>query len=139
MVARAGFLVVLGAVTSCATSASEYLPHSGLVEQNFYNIGPQGDGRLTKRLVAYHSDRFSILIDAHNVADWAPGIGLDFLGKDSNCSVFQALRVGQVLEMNEEDLLCVRNFGVKGLQELSGLLQSRGFLPKPYGDGWERS
>ncbi len=38
--------------------------------------------------------------------------------------------VGQILEMDEEDLLSIRNFGAKSLQELATLLQSKGFLPK---------
>jgi DNA-directed RNA polymerase subunit alpha len=39
-------------------------------------------------------------------------------------------RVGQILSMNEEDLLAVRNFGEKSLQELCERLLLRGFLPK---------
>ena len=38
-------------------------------------------------------------------------------------------KVGQVLSMNEEDLLGVRNFGEKSLQELRERLLSRNFLP----------
>ncbi len=40
-------------------------------------------------------------------------------------------KVGQVLSMNEEDLLGVRNFGEKSLQELRERLLSRNFLPNP--------
>jgi len=39
-------------------------------------------------------------------------------------------KVGQVLSMNEEDLLAVRNFGEKSLQELRDRLITRNFLPK---------
>jgi DNA-directed RNA polymerase subunit alpha len=39
-------------------------------------------------------------------------------------------KVGQVLSMNEEDLLAVRNFGEKSLQELRDRLMMRNFLPK---------
>ncbi len=38
-------------------------------------------------------------------------------------------KVGQVLEMSEEDLLGVRNFGRKSLDELREKLEARGFLP----------
>jgi DNA-directed RNA polymerase subunit alpha len=40
-------------------------------------------------------------------------------------------KVGQVLSMNEEDLLGVRNFGEKSLQELRERLLQRNFLPNP--------
>ena len=40
-------------------------------------------------------------------------------------------KVGQVLSMNEEDLLGVRNFGEKSLQELRDKLLVRNFLPNP--------
>jgi DNA-directed RNA polymerase subunit alpha len=40
-------------------------------------------------------------------------------------------KVGQVLSMNEEDLLGVRNFGEKSLQELRERLLLRNFLPNP--------
>jgi DNA-directed RNA polymerase subunit alpha len=40
-------------------------------------------------------------------------------------------KVGQVLSMNEEDLLGVRNFGEKSLQELRERLLARNFLPGP--------
>lgn len=40
-------------------------------------------------------------------------------------------RVGQVLSMNEDDLLGVRNFGEKSLQELREKLLLRSFLPNP--------
>ena len=40
-------------------------------------------------------------------------------------------KVGQVLSMNEEDLLGVRNFGEKSLQELRERLLIRNFLPNP--------
>ncbi len=41
-------------------------------------------------------------------------------------------KVGQVLSMNEEDLLGVRNFGEKSLQELRERLLARNFLPNPH-------
>ncbi len=40
-------------------------------------------------------------------------------------------KVGQVLTMNEDDLLGVRNFGEKSLQELRDRLLARNFLPNP--------
>ncbi len=40
-------------------------------------------------------------------------------------------KVGQVLSMNEDDLLGVRNFGEKSLQELREKLLVRNFLPNP--------
>ena len=40
-------------------------------------------------------------------------------------------KVGQVLSMNEEDLLGVRNFGEKSLQELRERLLAHNFLPNP--------
>ena len=39
-------------------------------------------------------------------------------------------KVGQVLEMSDEDLLGIRNFGEKTLQELGECLWRKGFLPK---------
>ncbi len=44
-------------------------------------------------------------------------------------------KVGQVLTMNEEDLLGVRNFGEKSLQELRERLMARNFLPTNLRDG----
>jgi DNA-directed RNA polymerase subunit alpha len=41
-------------------------------------------------------------------------------------------KVGQVLSMNEDDLLGVRNFGEKSLQELRERLLARNFLPNPH-------
>ena len=41
------------------------------------------------------------------------------------------VKVGQVLSMNEEDLLGVRNFGEKSLIELRERLLQRNFLPNP--------
>ncbi|MBI2909882.1 MAG: DNA-directed RNA polymerase subunit alpha [Chloroflexi bacterium] len=38
-------------------------------------------------------------------------------------------KVGEILEMNEEDLLKIKNFGQKSLQELHERLQSMGLLP----------
>ncbi len=40
-------------------------------------------------------------------------------------------KVGQILSMNEEDLLAVRNFGEKSLQELRERLIMKHFLPNP--------
>jgi DNA-directed RNA polymerase subunit alpha len=40
-------------------------------------------------------------------------------------------KVGQVLSMNEDDLLGVRNFGEKSLQELREKLVQRSYLPNP--------
>ncbi len=40
-------------------------------------------------------------------------------------------KVGQVLSMNQEDLLAVRNFGEKSLTELRDKLLERNFLPNP--------
>jgi DNA-directed RNA polymerase subunit alpha len=39
-------------------------------------------------------------------------------------------KVGQVLEMDDKDLLALRNCGERTLQELSECLQRKGFLPK---------
>lgn len=38
-------------------------------------------------------------------------------------------KVGQLLEMDGKDILCIRNLGEKSLQELSERLQAKGFLP----------
>jgi DNA-directed RNA polymerase subunit alpha len=43
----------------------------------------------------------------------------------------QITRVGQVLTMSEDDLLAVRNFGEKSLNELRDKLLERSFLPAP--------
>ena len=39
-------------------------------------------------------------------------------------------KVGRILEMDEEQLTTIRNFGQKGLQELCECLQKKGLLPK---------
>ncbi len=39
-------------------------------------------------------------------------------------------KVGRILEMDENDLVSIRNFGAKSLQELCEILQGRGFLPR---------
>jgi DNA-directed RNA polymerase subunit alpha len=48
-------------------------------------------------------------------------------------------RVGQVLTMNRDDLLAVRNFGEKSLNELAEHLQQRNMLPHVPGAGASRS
>ncbi|MGH2515231.1 MAG: DNA-directed RNA polymerase subunit alpha [Ktedonobacterales bacterium] len=48
-------------------------------------------------------------------------------------------RVGQVLSMNRDDLLAVRNFGEKSLNELAERLQQRNMLPHVPGAGSNRS
>jgi hypothetical protein len=42
-------------------------------------------------------------------------------------------KVGEVLEMSDDDLLKIRNFGEKSLQELRGRLAERGITPAPSG------
>ena len=39
-------------------------------------------------------------------------------------------KIGQILEMSEEDLTTIRNFGQKSLQEVCACLRMKGFLPK---------
>jgi DNA-directed RNA polymerase subunit alpha len=47
-----------------------------------------------------------------------------------NCLKRSAItKVGQILSMSEDDLLAVRNFGEKSLQELRDRLLQRGYLP----------
>ncbi len=55
---------------------------------------------------------------------------LDLTVRSFNCLKRSGvLKVGQILMMNQDDLLAVRNFGEKSLQELRDKLLSRGFLP----------
>jgi DNA-directed RNA polymerase subunit alpha len=55
---------------------------------------------------------------------------LDLSVRSYNCLKRSGItKVGQVLMMNEDDLLAVRNFGEKSLQELRERLLERGFLP----------
>jgi DNA-directed RNA polymerase subunit alpha len=55
---------------------------------------------------------------------------LDLTVRSYNCLKRSGItRVGQVLMMNEDDLLAVRNFGEKSLQELRERLAARSFLP----------
>jgi DNA-directed RNA polymerase subunit alpha len=55
---------------------------------------------------------------------------LDLTVRSYNCLKRSGItRVGQVLMMNEDDLLAVRNFGEKSLQELRERLTARSFLP----------
>src|SRR5438046_5099195 len=57
---------------------------------------------------------------------------LDLSVRAYNCLTRSNItKVGQVLSMNEEDLLGVRNFGEKSLQELRERLLLRNFLPNP--------
>src|SRR5260370_34369369 len=57
---------------------------------------------------------------------------LEFSVRAYNCLKRSNItKVGQVLSMNEEDLLGVRNFGEKSLQELRERLLVRNFLPNP--------
>jgi DNA-directed RNA polymerase subunit alpha len=60
---------------------------------------------------------------------------LDLSVRAYNCLKRSGLtKVGQVLEMNEQDLLAVRNFGRKSLDELVERLQSRDLLVGPLAD-----
>jgi len=69
------------------------------------------------------------------------GLPLDELGLSvrayNSLKRYGITSVGQVLEMNEEELLCVRNFGVKGLQELIEIMQENGCLPVLSNNGWQ--
>ena len=57
---------------------------------------------------------------------------LDLSARAYNCLKRSNItKVGQVLSMNEDDLLGVRNFGEKSLQELREKLLLRSFLPNP--------
>lgn len=61
---------------------------------------------------------------------------LDLSVRAYNCLKRSGItKVGQILEMNEEDLLSVRNFGRKSLDELRERLAARGFLPEQQGIG----
>jgi DNA-directed RNA polymerase subunit alpha len=54
---------------------------------------------------------------------------LDLTQRTLNClRRAHITRVGQVLEMNREDLLKIRNFGEKSLEELYGRLRTLGFM-----------
>lgn len=55
---------------------------------------------------------------------------LDLSVRAFNCLKRSGItRVGQVLTMNQDDLLAVRNFGEKSLNELKDTLLARGYLP----------
>ncbi len=55
---------------------------------------------------------------------------LDLSVRAFNCLKRSGItRVGQVLTMSQDDLLAVRNFGEKSLNELKDTLTARGFLP----------
>ncbi|MEO7003069.1 MAG: DNA-directed RNA polymerase subunit alpha [Ktedonobacterales bacterium] len=59
---------------------------------------------------------------------------LDLTVRAYNCLKRSGItKVGQVLTMNEDDLLAVRNFGEKSLNELKDSLRERHFLPS-FGD-----
>jgi hypothetical protein len=47
----------------------------------------------------------------------------------------QITKVGQILQMSENELLSLRNFGQKSLVELREKLQEHGVLPEGAGDG----
>ena len=55
---------------------------------------------------------------------------LDLTVRAYNCLKRSGItKVGQILSMSEEDLLAVRNFGEKSLNELKDSLRERGLLP----------
>ena len=57
---------------------------------------------------------------------------LDLTVRAYNCLKRSGItKVGQILGMTEEDLLAVRNFGEKSLNELKDSLKERGLLPSP--------
>lgn len=57
---------------------------------------------------------------------------LDLTVRAYNCLKRSGItKVGQILTMSEEDLLAVRNFGEKSLNELKDSLKERGLLPTP--------
>jgi len=57
---------------------------------------------------------------------------LDLSVRAYNCLKRSGItKVGQILEMSEEDLLAVRNFGRKSLQELRERLAAKGFITLP--------
>ena len=57
---------------------------------------------------------------------------LDLTVRAYNCLKRSGItKVGQILTMSEEDLLAVRNFGEKSLNELKDSLKQRGLLPTP--------
>ena len=60
---------------------------------------------------------------------------LDLSSRTLNCLKRAKLdRVGQVLELNDDDLLNIRNFGQKSLEELQGKLAELGAVsPSPAG------
>lgn len=65
---------------------------------------------------------------------------LDLTVRAYNCLKRSGLtKVGQVLEMNEQDLLAVRNFGRKSLDELVEKLQSRDLLMGPLAESLQES
>jgi DNA-directed RNA polymerase subunit alpha len=45
------------------------------------------------------------------------------------------VKVGQLLQLQDEDLLRMRNFGKKSLDEMKERLRMRGFLPPDDGSG----
>jgi|DewCreStandDraft_1066081.scaffolds.fasta_scaffold01266_11 DNA-directed RNA polymerase subunit alpha len=60
----------------------------------------------------------------------APVEELELSNRTLNCLKRNSItRVGQLLEMTEEELLSLRNFGQKSLDELKEALRSRGLLP----------
>ncbi|HEU0167312.1 MAG TPA: DNA-directed RNA polymerase subunit alpha C-terminal domain-containing protein, partial [Chloroflexota bacterium] len=58
---------------------------------------------------------------------------LDLSTRSYNCLKRSNItKVGQVLAMNEDDLLSVRNFGRKSLDELYDRLRVRGLMDKDH-------
>jgi DNA-directed RNA polymerase subunit alpha len=57
---------------------------------------------------------------------------LDLSVRAYNCLKRSGItKVGQILEMSEDDLLAVRNFGRKSLDELRERLLAKGFISEP--------
>jgi DNA-directed RNA polymerase subunit alpha len=61
---------------------------------------------------------------------------LDLTTRTSNClRRADITKVGQLLQMDEKDLLSVRNLGSKSIDEIREKLVDHGFLPRPATNG----
>jgi DNA-directed RNA polymerase subunit alpha len=94
-------------------------PRDIIVDEDIYPTGIDSGGK---------SGRHQILIPPR-IYDM-PIEELDLTVRAYNCLKRSGItKVGQILSMSEEDLLAVRNFGEKSLNELKDSLRERGLLP----------
>ncbi len=118
--------LVLEIWTDETTSSFEALSHAGQILMDrfflFANMGKSADALGDKAFAA-----MSIPADVYNTSVEK----LELSARTLNCLKRAHInRVGEVLEKEKSELLKIRNFGEKSLEELYDKLEALGFLPE---------